>query len=119
MAFENRRSQRCQPLRHNRRLQIGTGNFVSEVQQDLGNTTHADAANSDEMDALQFGKHGKQLSAFSSQLSAFSFQLSALSYQLPATSGLSSRIRSTVIPRKSRTELSRLEAQSRKLTADS
>src|SRR5437868_6690045 len=110
MAFENRRSQRCQPLRHDRRLQIGTGNFVSEVQQDLGNTTHADAADSDEMDALQFGKHGNsfQLSAFSSQLSATSFQ--RIKFQNPLD---------CITAHQSRTELSRLEAESRKLTSDS
>ena len=38
-------------------LQIGAGNLVAEVQQHLGDAAHADAADADEMNALNFGKH--------------------------------------------------------------
>ena len=38
-------------------LQIRAGNFVAEIQQHLGDTAHADAADAYEMDALNFGEH--------------------------------------------------------------
>ena len=41
------------------RLQIGAGNLVAEVQQHLGNAAHADAADADKMNSLNFGKHKK------------------------------------------------------------
>src|SRR5947209_2165291 len=40
-----------------RALKVRAGNLVAEVQQDFGNTAHADAADAYEMDALDFGKH--------------------------------------------------------------
>ena len=52
-------AQRRQALRDGGGLQIGAGDLVAEVQQDLGNAAHADAADAYEMDALDFGKHGK------------------------------------------------------------
>jgi hypothetical protein len=38
-------------------LQVGAGDLVAEVQQHLGDAAHADAADADEMDALNFCKH--------------------------------------------------------------
>ncbi len=39
--------------------QVGAGDLVSQVEQHLGDTAHADAANADEMDALNLCKHGE------------------------------------------------------------
>ena len=58
MAFEDDGAQRGQAMRDRRRLQVGAGNLVAEVQQHLGDAAHADAADADEMHALNFGKHG-------------------------------------------------------------
>ena len=33
------------------------GDLIAEIQQDLGDTAHADAANAHEMDALDFCEH--------------------------------------------------------------
>ena len=37
--------------------QIGAGDGVAEVQQNLRDAAHADAANPNEMNTLRFGKH--------------------------------------------------------------
>ena len=42
-------------------LEIGAGDLVAEVQQHLGDAAHADAADADKMDALNFGEHLGQL----------------------------------------------------------
>ncbi len=57
VAFKHRCAQTRKTVRHQRPLQIRTGNFIAEIQQHLGNPTHADSANSDKMDSLNFGKH--------------------------------------------------------------
>ena len=57
VAFEDGRAQAGQAMGDGRALQIGAGNLVAEIQQHLGDTAHADAADADEMNALNFGKH--------------------------------------------------------------
>ena len=39
--------------------EIGAGDLVAEVEQHFGDAAHADAANADEMNALNFRKHGE------------------------------------------------------------
>ena len=57
VSFKDRRAQAGQSLRDGRTLQVRAGNFIAEVQQDLGNAAHADAADAHEMNALNFGEH--------------------------------------------------------------
>jgi hypothetical protein len=47
----------CQALRGIRLAQVGAGDLVAQVQQDLGNAAHADAADADEVDFLDFTVH--------------------------------------------------------------
>ena len=56
VAFEDDRAERGQTLGDRRGLQVGAGNLVAEVEQDLGNAAHADAADADEVHALDFGE---------------------------------------------------------------
>src|ERR1700722_2797520 len=57
VAFESGRAQRRKPLCNRRVSKIGPGNLIPEIQQHLGNTTHADAADAHAMNALNLGKH--------------------------------------------------------------
>ena len=61
MLAANNRSHFSQARCHRRGLAIGSGNLVSEIEQHLGNSAHADAANAHEMNALNFRKHGKDV----------------------------------------------------------
>ena len=38
-------------------MEVGSGDFVAEVQQHLGDAAHADASDADEVNALNFGEH--------------------------------------------------------------
>ena len=57
VSFEDCGAESGQALRHRGILQVGAGNFVAEIEQHLGNATHADAADAYEMNALNFRKH--------------------------------------------------------------
>src|SRR6202049_3228575 len=57
VSFKNHGTEADQALRDRRTLEVGTGNLVAEVQQHLGDTAHADAADSDEMNALNLGEN--------------------------------------------------------------
>jgi hypothetical protein len=58
MSFKDRSAQSSETLRDGRTFQIGTRNPIAEIQQYLGYTAHADAADADEMYLLNLGKHG-------------------------------------------------------------
>ncbi len=62
VPFESGRSQSGETLRHRGIFQVGAGNPVAKIQQYLGNPAHADAADAYEMNALNFGEHGKSVS---------------------------------------------------------
>ena len=57
MAFEGEGAHGGQAMGDGRGFQVRAGNLVAEVQQHLGDAAHADAADTDEMNALNFGKH--------------------------------------------------------------
>ena len=57
MALEAASAQRCKTLGDRGTLEVGAGNLVAEVQQHLGDAAHANAADTYEMNALNFGKH--------------------------------------------------------------
>jgi hypothetical protein len=57
MSFEYGRAQIRKPLGHSGTLEVRTGDFIAEVQQYLGDAAHADAADSDEMNVLDFREH--------------------------------------------------------------
>ncbi len=61
VTLEHDCSETRETLRDRRTLQIGAGNLVAEIQQDLGNTAHADPADAYEVDALDFCEHEKNL----------------------------------------------------------
>ncbi len=69
VPFESRCTHRCQALGDGRAFQVGAGDLVAKVQQDLGNTAHADATDADEMDALDLGEHNF-ISAASTRMNA-------------------------------------------------
>ena len=58
VPFKDSGAQRGQALRDAGILEVGAGDFIAKIQQDLGNAAHADAADAYEMDALDFRKHG-------------------------------------------------------------
>ena len=66
MSFEGDGAHGGQALGDRRGFQVGAGDLVAEVQQHLGDAAHADAADADEMNALNFGEHESQLSVASS-----------------------------------------------------
>ena len=57
MTFEDLSPQARKTMRYRRTFQVRTGNLVTEIQQDLGNATHADATDAYEMNALNLGEH--------------------------------------------------------------
>src|ERR1700680_4030764 len=57
MSFEDCSPESGEALVHGRTLQVRARNFVTEIEQHLGNATHADAADTYEMDALNYGEH--------------------------------------------------------------
>jgi hypothetical protein len=59
MPFKRCGAQTGQALSDSGGLEIGAGDLVSEIEQDLGDAAHADAADAYEVDALNFGEHGK------------------------------------------------------------
>ncbi len=69
MALEGERAECGEAMGDGRGLEVRAGNLIAEVQQDLGDAAHADAADAYEMNALNFGEHGV---AVSRQLSAMS-----------------------------------------------
>ena len=54
-------SQGLQPLRDSARLEIRAGDLVAQIEQELSNATHPDAADSHEMNPLYLLKHGRVL----------------------------------------------------------
>ena len=54
MTLEDSRPHGGQVIRQGRFLEVGTADCVTEVQQDLGNAAHADAADPHEVDAAVF-----------------------------------------------------------------
>ncbi|MCY1397037.1 hypothetical protein D9M71_120250 [compost metagenome] len=50
MADEDLRTETLQALSHDRRLEVGAGNPVAQVQQHFGDAAHAHAADADEVD---------------------------------------------------------------------
>ena len=52
MTFECDRAQTFQSLRNGGGFQVGAGNLVAEIQQHLGDATHADPADSHKVHAL-------------------------------------------------------------------
>ena len=58
MAFEGDGAHAGEAMGDGRGLEVGAGDLVAEVEQDFGDTAHADAADADEMNALNFGEHG-------------------------------------------------------------
>ena len=57
VPFKNGRAQGGKPLGDGRMLKVGARNLVAEIQQYLGNPAHADAADADEVNALNLGEH--------------------------------------------------------------
>src|SRR6185437_6739154 len=60
MALKNRSSQRHQPFRNRSPPQIRPADHIAKIQQNLGNPTHANPANSDEMYPLRLRKHNPE-----------------------------------------------------------
>src|SRR5215470_7975106 len=58
MADEHLRAELREPLDRVRTLLVGAGHAVAEIQEDLGDAGHPDAADPDEMDLLVALKHG-------------------------------------------------------------
>ncbi len=57
MAFGKFNSHLLQPVRDVGFLCVGTGHTESQIDQHLGDTRHADAANANKMDVLNSSKH--------------------------------------------------------------
>ena len=57
VSLKNRGAQTGQALGDGRTLEVGAGDLVAQVQQHLGDAAHADAADTDKMNALNFGEH--------------------------------------------------------------
>ena len=51
------RAEPFQPVGDQGSLQVGTGDLVTKVEQDLGDPAHADPADTDEVNALNFCEH--------------------------------------------------------------
>jgi len=58
MAFKDLRTKVCKALGDGRGTEVGSGDAVSEIEDDLGDAAHADAADADKVDALDFGEQG-------------------------------------------------------------
>src|SRR3954469_24205098 len=56
VSFEDDCAKMFEALRNRGGFEVGSGNLVTQVKQDFGDTTHANAANADEMDALNFSE---------------------------------------------------------------
>jgi len=57
MADKNPRAETAQAARRIAVVQIGAGHHVSRIQQHFGDTTHADSADTDEMNFMLFLQH--------------------------------------------------------------
>ena len=57
MTFKNGGAQAEQPVGNRRAFQVGAGDAVAQVEQDLGDSAHADAANPYEMYVLRADEH--------------------------------------------------------------
>jgi len=57
VSIEDCGAQAGETLRSGRTLEIRAGDFVAEVQQNLGDTAHADATDTDEMNPLNSSEH--------------------------------------------------------------
>ena len=61
MAFVHGRAKLRETIGGWREFQIRTGNRITQVEQHLGNATHADASNTREMEMLPRKKHVQTL----------------------------------------------------------
>ncbi len=52
VAFVNTGAQLCQTIRSGAQLYVGTADFVSQIEQHLGDTAHTDSADSHEVEVL-------------------------------------------------------------------
>ncbi len=82
VAFINSRAQLRQPVGHRAALEIGAGDLHAQIEQNLGNAAHADAADTDEVRVLRCGKHGLRLHCNSWQRSENREQGSAVNDQM-------------------------------------
>ena len=57
MPLNDNRPEADQPLRYRRSFQLRTRYLVAQVEQHLGDATHADAADAHKVDALNLCKH--------------------------------------------------------------
>ena len=57
VAFVDRRSKLRQPVGHRTAAQVGAGDFHLQVEQDLGNPAHTNAADTDEVRVLGCSEH--------------------------------------------------------------
>ena len=57
VALVNGGAQLRQPLSHRAAAQVGARDLHAQVEQNLGNAAHADAADTDEVRVLRGGKH--------------------------------------------------------------
>ncbi len=57
VSFENGDTQAGQAFSDGRTFQVGPGDAMSKIQQDFGDSAHADTADTDEMHALRADKH--------------------------------------------------------------
>ena len=67
----NRGAQVFQPFRDVRKLYVGPGNGIAQGQKDFGDAAHADAADADQMNALEIAKgdhHGFALILYPARL---------------------------------------------------
>jgi hypothetical protein len=63
VAFKRNRAKVSEPLGERRGFEVRAGDTVSEVEEDLGDAAHSDAADTDKMNALDFCEQRNQLSA--------------------------------------------------------
>src|SRR6185295_10790234 len=74
MTFGKLNSHLLQPIRDVGLFRIGAGDTESQIDQHLGNTRHADAANANKMDVLNSSKHKVQNSELRTQDSESPFR---------------------------------------------
>src|ERR1700722_16702373 len=71
MALVDLRAEILQPLGYRRRPQVGTRDRIAQRQEHLGDATHADAADADQMNTLEIVEaepHGRAISSIMSAI---------------------------------------------------